>query len=283
MKLIRSRKPDPSKSYVNQRRHILGSNSNFYVQEAYKTLRTNIRFYLSGDGCKKFAITSGLAGEGKSITILNLAISFAATGKKVLLIDGDLRRPSLAKLLIEKASPGLSNVLAGLASEEDAVRKEIYPNLDVILSGEIPPNPSELLGGSRMQKLMDKMSQHYDYIMVDMPPVAIVADVCVMADMLDGVLFLVRTDRTDKEAVSRGLKQLEISGVKLMGFVLNGGSKERGGYYGKKYRYKYRHKYKYGYYRYTYENSKLREQERNQPEFSEPRMVLEKTNKKAKK
>lgn len=282
MKLFPNRKPDPSKSYVNQRRHILGTNSNFYVQEAYKTLRTNIRFYLSGDGCKKFAITSGLAGEGKSITILNLAISFAATGKKVLLIDGDLRRPSVAKLLIEKASPGLSNILADLCSEEDAIRKNIHPNLDVILSGEIPPNPSELLGSARMQKLMDKMSKIYDYILVDMPPVAIVADVCVMADMLDGVLFLVRTDRTEKEAVNRGLKQLEISGVKLMGFVMNGGSKERGGYYGKRYRYKYRRKYKYGYYRYTYayENNRRREQESNQPEFSEPQMVLEQKPKK---
>lgn len=275
MKWLNKRKPDPSKSFVNQRRHILGKNSNFYVQEAYKTLRTNIRFYLSGEGCKKFAITSGLAGEGKSITILNLAISFAETGKKVLLIDGDLRRPTMARLLIEKASPGLSNVLAGLCAEDEAVRKEVYPNLDVIFSGEIPPNPSELLGGVRMQKLMDRMSKSYDYIMIDMPPVAIVADVCVMADMLDGVLFLVRTDRTEKEAVSRGLKQLEISGVKLMGFVLNGGSKERGGYYGKKYRYK--HKYKYGYYRYTYENNRRREQERNRKEFEPEIQLQEKT------
>lgn len=273
MSLIKKNKPDPNKSYVNQRRHILGKNSNFYVQEAYKTLRTNIRFYLSGDGCKKFAITSGLAGEGKSITILNLAISFAETGKKVLLIDGDLRRPTMARLLIEKASPGLSNVLAGLCTPEEAIRKDIYPNLDVIFSGEIPPNPSELLGGSRMQKLMEKMSERYDYILLDMPPVAIVADVCVMADMIDGVLFLVRTDRTEKEAVNRGLKQLEISGVKVMGFVLNGGSKERGGYYGKKYRY-YKNKYKAGYYRYTYENSRRREQEKNQNDFVNPRMTL---------
>lgn len=275
MKWLNKRKPDPSKSYVNQRRHILGKNSNFYVQEAYKTLRTNIRFYLSGEGCKKFAITSGLAGEGKSITILNLAISFAETGKKVLLIDADLRRPTMARLLIEKASPGLSNVLAGLCTEDEAVRKEIYPNMDVIFSGEIPPNPSELLGGARMQKFMDRMSKNYDYILIDMPPCAIVADVCVMADMLDGVLFLVRTDRTEKEAVSRGLKQLEISGVKLMGFVLNGGSKERGGYYGKKYRYK--HKYKYGYYRYTYENNRRREQERNHKEFEPEIQLQEKT------
>ena len=272
MKLIKSKKQDPNQNHVNQRKHILGKSSNFYIKEAYKTLRTNIRFFLAGEGCKKFAITSGLAGEGKSITILNLAISFAETGKKVLLIDADLRRPTMARLLIEKASPGLSNILAGLCTEEQALRRNLYPNLDIIFSGEIPPNPSELLGGSRMQKLMDIMSQKYDYIMIDMPPVAIVADVCVMADMLDGVLFLVRTDRTEKDAVSRGLKQLEIAGVKLLGFVLNGGSKERGGYYGKKYR--YRHKYKYGYYRYTYENHQRRKQEQSLNEIEQPELRI---------
>lgn len=251
MILLKSKKQDPNNSYVNQRRHILGKNSNFYIKEAYKTLRTNIRFGLSGEGCKKFAITSGLAGEGKSITILNLAISFAETGSKVLLIDADLRRPTMARLLIEKASPGLSNVLAGLCAEKEAIRKDVYPNLDILFSGEIPPNPSELLGSQRMQELLDKASKVYDYVLIDAPPVAIVSDVCVLADHIDGVLFLVRTDRTEKDAVQRGLKQLEISGAKVLGFVLNGGSKERGGYYGKKYKYKN----KYGYYRYAYESS----------------------------
>lgn len=260
MKLKNAMKQDPSHSYVNQRRHILGKGSNFYIKEAYKTLRTNVRFFLSGDGCKKFCITSGLAGEGKSITILNLAISFAETGSKVLLIDADLRRPTMARLLIEKASPGLSNVLAGLCHERDAIRKDIYPNLDLLFSGEIPPNPSELLGSQQMRDMIDRVSKEYDYILIDTPPVAIVADVCVMADILDGVLFLVRTDRTEKDAVQRGLRQLEISGAKLMGFVLNGGSKERGGYYGKKYKYKNKYKYKYGYYRYAYESSGKKEQ-----------------------
>lgn len=235
-------------SYIQQRRYILGKNSSFYVQEAYKTLRTNIRFFLSGDECKKFCITSGLASEGKSITILNLAISFAETGAKVLLIDGDMRRPSLARLLIENASPGLSNVLAGLCKADDAIRKNVYQNLDVMFSGEIPPNPSELLGNHRMQRLIDQMSTVYDFILVDTPPVGVVSDVCVLATMLDGVLFLVRQNYTEKDSVARGIKQLEISGAKLMGFVLNGSDKSRGGRYGKKYKYRS----KYGYYRYGY-------------------------------
>ena len=237
-----------SQSYILQRRHILGKHSSFYVQEAYKTLRTNIRFFLSGDGCKKFCITSGLASEGKSITILNLAISFAEAGSKVLLIDADLRRPSLARLLIETASPGLSNVLAGLCKPEEAIRNAVYDNLDVMFSGEIPPNPSELLGSERMAKMLDKLSLHYDYILVDTPPVGVVSDVCVVGQQLDGVLFLVRQNYTEKETVARGIKQLEISGVNLMGFVLNGADKNRNSRYARKYKYKSR----YGYYRYGY-------------------------------
>ncbi len=240
---------DINQSFVEQRRNILGKNSSFYVREAYKTLRTNIRFVISGEGCQKFCITSGLASEGKSITILNLAISFAETGKKVLLIDADMRRPSQARLLIEKASPGLSNVLAGLCSPEEAIRKEQYPNLDILFSGEIPPNPSELLGGERMRNLIEKAEKVYDYILVDTPPVGIVTDACVVASFLDGVLFLVRQNESDRDSVSQGIKLLELAGVKLLGFVLNGFSPEGGKYYGAKY--KYRRKYykykKYGY------------------------------------
>lgn len=215
-------KADPNESYVNRRRNILTNQSAFHVQEAYKTLRTNVRFSLSGNGCKRICITSCSAGEGKSITILNLAISFAQTGQKVLLIDGDMRRPSLAKLLIEKPSPGLSNYLAGLNTENEVIRKSVYENLDVILSGEIPPNPSELLGSDTMLKMLDEMAKRYDYILLDLPPVGVVSDACVIANSLHGVLFLVRQNSTERDAVASCVKQLELSGVKLLGFVLNG-------------------------------------------------------------
>ena len=248
-------KQDPNQSHVLQRRRILNEQSSFYVQEAYKTLRTNIRFSLSGANCKKFCVTSALAGEGKSITILNLAISFAQSGQKVLLIDGDLRRPNQARLLVEKQSPGLSNVLAGLCSADDAIRKNVYPNLDVLFSGEIPPNPSELLGNPRMAQLIKDVEDRYDYILMDTPPVDIVSDSCIVANTLEGVLFLVRQNRTEKDAVARGVKQLELSGAKLMGFVLNGIEPDGGaGRYSRK-------KYKYGYrYTYYYESSRSKKQ-----------------------
>lgn len=243
----KSVKQDPNQSHVLQRRRILSENSSFYVQEAYKTLRTNIRFSLSGGNCKKFCVTSALAGEGKSITILNLAISFAQSGARVLLIDGDLRRPNQARLLVEKQSPGLSNVLAGLCTVDEVIRKNVYPNLDAIFSGEIPPNPSELLGNPRMAKLIEDVEHNYDYILMDTPPVDIVSDSCIVANILEGVLFLVRQNRTEKEAVARGVKQLELSGAKLMGFVLNGIEPDGGNgrYSRKKYKYGYRYKYYY--------------------------------------
>lgn len=264
--LGKSGKTDPNQSHTVQRRRILSNKSSFYVQEAYKTLRTNIRFSLNTGKNQKFCITSSLASEGKSITILNLAISFAQSGQKVLLIDGDLRRPNMARLMIEKSTPGLSNILAGLCTQDEGIRHEVYPNLDVIFSGEIPPNPSELLGSPRMKQLIDAMAERYDYILVDTPPVDIVSDACIIANVLDGVLYLVRVNRTEKDAVAQGLQQLELSGAKLMGFVMNGAEPEGMGHYGRKkygygYRYRYgyrRYGYRYGYgyrYKYSYDNS----------------------------
>ncbi len=242
-------KPDAGQGYMSQRKNILGNSSNFRVQEAYKTLRTNIRFSTPEEGCRKFCITSGLAGEGKSITALNLAISFAETGQKVLLIDADLRRPTMARLLIENGAPGLSNILAGLCTEETAIRKEIYPNLDVMFSGEIPPNPSELLSNPRMGELIGRLSEQYDYIFVDTPPVNIVADACIVASTMDGVLFVVRQNQSERDSVRRGINQLKIAGVKPVGFILNGAVEESG----KRYRRYGNYKYKsYGYESYGY-------------------------------
>ena len=233
--LKRKHSTDGEKSFAAQRRLLLGPNSSFYVQEAYNTLRTNIRFAIPGEGCKRLCLTSGLASEGKSTTILNLAISFAETGSKVL--------------LIEKASPGLSNVLAGLCEADEAIRRNIKPNLDVLFSGEIPPNPLELLGNARMKELIDTMSKRYDVILVDTPPVSVVSDACEVANVTDGVLFLVRQNETEKDAVMRGVKQLELSNSRLLGFVLNGVVDEGG----KSYKYKYRYRYKYKYQsKYTY-------------------------------
>ena len=167
-------------------------------------------------------MTSAQAGEGKSITLLNLAISVAETNKKVLLIDADLRRPAMARLLVEKASPGLSEVLVGDVELEKAINPGVYPNLDILFSGEIPPNPSEILSSERMLELIEKSAEKYDYILVDTPPVNVVTDACIVANILDGVLLLVRQNRSGKDDVRRAIDNLRLTGANLLGYILNG-------------------------------------------------------------
>lgn len=218
-------------SFMAQRRQILNKNTNFAIQEAYKSLRTNINFCIRGKKCKRFCLTSGAAGEGKSITLLNLAISIAQTGKKVLLIDADLRRPAIARLLVEKATPGLSEVLTGDLQEEEAIRKDVYQNLDILFSGEIPPNPSEILSSERMQELIETCSEKYDYILVDVPPVGMVTDACIVSNLLDGVLLLVWQNRSQKEMVRKAVSNLRLTGANILGFIMNGTMPLKNRYY----------------------------------------------------
>lgn len=224
MRLFQKNMPeqDINQSFRAKRKAILNEKSDFAVKEAYKTLRTNIRFSLRQSGCHKICLTSALPGEGKSITTLNLAISFAETGLRVLLIDADLRRPTMARLLMESGDPGLSNILVGMCSEEEAIHKSQFPNLDVIFSGVIPPNPSEILGSPQMEALLERLSERYDYILIDTPPVNVVSDACIIAAMLDGVVFVVRGNKSERESVSQSVNRLNMAGVKLLGFVLNG-------------------------------------------------------------
>lgn len=214
---------------MDTHRQFLLHNNSFAVQEAYKTLRTNIRFL--GD-CKRICITSGMASEGKSITLLNLAITIAESGQKVLLIDADLRRPALAQLLNLPAVPGLSNYLAGYAELGETIHKNAYENLDVVFSGNIPPNPSELLSSAKLQELIEAVTPEYDYILVDTPPVNVVSDACIVANYLDGVLMLVRQGQSKKDAVKRAVNNLQLTGAKVLGFVLNGVPLETKGKYG---------------------------------------------------
>lgn len=222
MKSIFKRKEKAPATAVQQKQMVLDESSPFVLQEAYKTMRTNLLFALRGNGCKRFCITSCMAGEGKSLTILNLAISIAQTGKKVLLVDADLRRPSLARLLGEDPIPGLSNVLVGQANMEDAIREEVRTNLDLLFAGDVPPNPSELLGSEQMQELIENISREYDYILVDAPPVNVVSDCCIIANFLDGIVLLARSGVARKDGVKQAINQLRLTNTKVLGCVLNG-------------------------------------------------------------
>ena len=242
---------------------ILNAGAPFFVREAYKALRTNIVFSLPFDECKKIAVTSALAGEGKSTNCLNLAISFAEMGAKTLIIDADLRRPNISKLLEKKASPGLSNVLVGLSSAEEVIKTTKYENLDVVFSGDIPPNPTELLISEKMSETIDKLSEGYEYIFIDCPPVNVVTDASIISKYVSGMILVVRQGDTTKDDVLEAKKQLDFSGAKLIGTILNDASdiNAKYGYNKKHYKYyKYRRKNKYvdryNYeYGYGYENT----------------------------
>lgn len=219
---------------------ILCDQLNFAGAEAYKMLRTNILFSLPDEQkCRVIGITSSISGEGKSITAINLAYTFAQTGKKVLLLEADMRRPNIAKRLKLKSSPGLSNLLAGLADGVIQQSKE-QQNLYIIPAGDMPPNPSELLGSSRMKSCVQTLTQRFDFVFVDLPPVNIVTDAISLCRVVDGFIFVVRQDYSSRTAVKDAMKQLTLVDAKVLGFVMNSSSsKEKSKYYRKNYKNRY--------------------------------------------
>lgn len=235
------------------RKRILTDKSDFYLQEAYKVLRTNLNFTMADtEGSKVIMVTSALQCEGKSLTALNLAIALGQTDKKVLLIDCDLRRPRLARLLNYNAPAGLSNLLMDFKFMDVALLNSEEYGIDLILAGDIPPNPAELLSSSRMKKLLENLRQRYDYIIIDSPPVDLVVDSTELSPMCDGILFVVRVGQSERGAVIHAMKQLEYAKAKVIGFVFNGVTSETSSGYGK-YRYRqYGHYGKYGRYGYRY-------------------------------
>ena len=240
---------------AEDRKHILTAKSGFYMREAYKALRTNVKFALTDtEGCKVILVTSAMQSEGKSLTALNLAISLAQTESKVLIIDCDLRRPKLNRLLRANANIGLSNLLMEPDKLTGVVCRHEQYNISVLLSGDIPPNPSELLASVRMQTLLTALRSKYDYIIIDSPPVDMVLDPVVLAPLTEGVLFVVKAEHSERGAVIHAMEQLDYDKAKVLGYVFNGVNSESGSGYGK-YRYKQYRRYgygKYGYSRYGY-------------------------------
>jgi len=237
---------------AEDRRHILTAKSGFYLREAYKTLRTNVNFALADtEGCKVILVTSAMQSEGKSLTALNLAISIAQTEAKVLIIDCDLRRPKLHRLLGASTNVGLSNLLMDPKMLNGTLSRVEQLGLHVLLSGDIPPNPSELLASARMQALVAALRSKFDYIIMDTPPVDMVIDSVVLAPLTDGVLFVVRADQSERGAVIHAMEQMDYAKAKVLGYVFNGMNPESGSGYGK-YRYSKYGRYGYGYRRYGY-------------------------------
>ncbi|MBE6646666.1 MAG: CpsD/CapB family tyrosine-protein kinase [Ruminococcaceae bacterium] len=194
---------------------------NYESREAYNLLRTNISFAFPDTvGGKVIGVCSSCPQEGKSTTSINLTYSLAEAGNKVLLIDADMRRPSVYTTLEIPMEPGLSETLSG--NENIKVQHGVHhENMDVLSSGHIPPNPSELIGSQRMATFLDGCKEKYDYIIVDLPPVLSVSDPVAVSKYLDGMIIVVRHGKTRRRDVVETIRQLEYVGVKILGFVYN--------------------------------------------------------------
>ena len=230
---LRKNKKEHKKSTVTA--ESLSDKGKFAIVESYKAARTNIMFSLSAADKKSFAVTSYSKGEGKSTVSSNLAISFSKMEKRVLLIDCDLRRPNLHNIFRIDNQLGLSNIIGKMGEFDDIVHKNVLPNLDILPSGTIPPNPSELLCSNRFIHLVQRAKEEYDYIIFDTPPVGVVADALLLKDLVAGFVVVIRERSTTHGDIQNLLESARLADCKLLGFVKVGssGSKKRGkrGYY----------------------------------------------------
>lgn len=229
-KILRHRKDDKG---TQPRRDLLITNEFDSTEiEAYKTIRTSLFFTLvHNDGCKKILVTSSISKEGKSTVCINLALTVAQTDAKVLVIDCDLRKPRIHKFFKSKCVPGLSNYLIGRSGLDEIIKSTNIPNLSVMYSGIIPPNPGELLGSLEFKKLLENLSEKYDYIFLDCPPLLEVSDALETSKNTDGMLLVTRHKYTSHKFINQSLKKIEFANVKILGFILNDVPKKKNRYY----------------------------------------------------
>lgn len=236
MKLSKSSK---SASFATtESKKTLHKNLGFTATEQYKLLRANLNFTIPEDvKCPIIGVTSSMRGEGKSTTAINLAYVIAESGKRVLLIDGDLRIPSIAKKMNIESTPGLTDILVGPEAGQTGVLKaRVLDNWYILPSGVLPPNPSELLGSRRMASTLKVLAEKFDYIIVDLPPVNLVSDALAISPFLTGMIVVIREDYTEKKELENGFRQLQLSNVNILGCVMNESRGDKK-YYGK-YKYK---------------------------------------------
>jgi len=208
--------------------------------EAFRAVRTNVLFSTAEEGARSIVVTSTGPGEGKSLVASNLAVSLAQAGQRVLLIDADMRKPKAHEIFKGQQEPGLSNVMVGTAKASEAVRRAPGTGLWVLSAGRVPPNPAELLGSVRFRDFMKSLKQHFDWIIVDTPPIMAVTDASLVAHHATGVVFVVGAEMTSRHAAKRALDQLEQANAKFVGAVLNRVDLQRNAYYYSQY---YRREY----------------------------------------
>lgn len=206
--------------HVQSENDLITKNSSPVLSEALKLARTNLMYALSDiEGGKCLLLTSSLAGEGKTTTCINLAVSLAQTEARVLLIDADMRCPRMHTYLGLENKEGLANFLSGFADLESVIRRLDQYNLDCITAGAIPPNPAEMLSSKKMKSFIEEAKEHYDYIIFDTPPVNIVADAQVLASLVKNVVFVLKCGKSLMTEVKKAIATLKFADAKILGFV----------------------------------------------------------------
>lgn len=222
--------------YVDKSKNVINNDSKFAIVEGYKIARTNLVFSLSAAENNIAVVTSWSKGEGKSTATSNLAISFSKMGKKVLLIDCDLRRPNVHNLLKLENTVGLSEVVGKFKTFKEAVHTDVLPCLDVLTSGSIPPNPSELLASSSFDALINTIRNEYEYIIIDSPPLGVVTDTLLLKEYIGGYVVVVREKVTTHGDIEKTIQNIKLADSKILGFLKVGCTvhekKHYKGYYG---------------------------------------------------
>jgi capsular exopolysaccharide synthesis family protein len=224
---------------INKRPIITDINPKSPISEAYRTLRTNIDFSSIDEPLKVIMLTSAGPGEGKSTTAANLAVAFAQSDKKVLIIDADLRKPTLHHTFVKTNLWGLTNIIAGQTSINEVISDTHIENLHLLTSGPIPPNPSEILASRKMSALLEEIKLIYDMIIIDTPPALAVTDAQIVATKCDGVILVIDSGKVKREVAMKVKAGLEHVKARVLGAVLNNIDRKNGEsyyyyYYGQK-------------------------------------------------
>lgn len=226
--MFKRRKTAPN----NKMRHLITKlNPRSPISEQYRTIRTNLQFSSVDETLQSILVTSAGPAAGKSITAANLAVVYAQQGKKTLLIDADLRKPTVHYTFRLDNLRGLSNVLVGESTLEDAVTSSDVDHLDILSCGPIPPNPAELLASRRMNDVLTHAKQLYDFVIFDTPPALAVADAKILANIVDGTLLVLRSGITTTEEAEKTKELLTDSKAKMLGAILNDRAKDQANYY----------------------------------------------------
>jgi capsular exopolysaccharide synthesis family protein len=210
---------------------LVSKNASSAVADAYRVLRTNLIFTSAETTGRVLVVTSAGPGEGKTTTLANLAAALAYNGSKVLALDADLRRPTLHQHFGLQKTPGLSDLIVGKSAASQTIQSTRIDGLQLLPCGYIPPNPAELLGSPMMKQVLEAVRSHYDWVLLDSPPILAMADAAVLCPLVEGVVMLVAAETPTKPAVARAIDQVQGVGGKVLGVVLNKVNLQRNSYY----------------------------------------------------